>query len=78
MIFATPSLSQGTTFVKNQLRLISDQGGQSYTGSVVEDKYYAKFGIPADGANIHFGIKYVLPTGQASPMQVVKAVVTTT
>jgi hypothetical protein len=70
MIFATPSLSAGTNFVKNQLRLIGTQLGSTYAAAGVYADYVDKFGIPVVGANIRMGVKYVLPNGQASPMQV--------
>lgn len=72
-IFATPPLSAGTTFVKNKLRALTSQLGSTYDGTAVFDEYNAKFGAPDVGANVYFGVKYVLPNGQASPMQVVKA-----
>jgi len=77
MIFATPPLSAGTTFVKNQLRLIATQLGSTYVPADVFTGYADKFGVPANGDRIFLGVKYVLPNGQASPLQTVLATVAT-
>ena len=76
MLFATPVLSDGTTFVKNKLRNISNQLANAYDPAVAAAAYTAKFGTPPSETNIYFGIKYVLATGQASPMQIIKGNIT--
>jgi hypothetical protein len=74
LVFATPSLSQGTTFVKNRLRAIG------YV-VVVHDEidfvsaYTSKYGSFAAGANIVVGFKIISATGQASVFQSLKATV---
>jgi hypothetical protein len=75
MIFATPPLSRGTSFVKNRLRLIDKFAVVSGDPSATYAAYVAKYGVPELGSNIYFGIKYVLPNGQASPLQVIQGIV---
>ena len=76
MFFATPPLSQGTTFVKNKLRLLTVlNGGNGLSGNIGAD-YTAKFGPLAIGANIYIGVKVVNANGQASPMETAKASIT--
>lgn len=76
VVSATSSMSQGTKFVKNKLRQIYYDVAGMYGEGALYLAYIAKFGVPTAGANIVFGIKYVLPNGQASPVQTVKATVT--
>lgn len=74
LAFATPTLSNGTTFVKNRLRsvgsfnIIADEADLS-------EGYTAKFGTFALGANIVVGFRIISATGQASVFQSVKATV---
>lgn len=75
MIFATPKLSDGTRFVKNKLRNITNEVANSYDDTVAFDDYVARFGDVNIGDNIYVGVKYVLANGQASPMQTIKAVI---
>lgn len=75
MVFATPQLSQGTSFVKNQLRLINDFDAAVADPIALGQAYIAKFGAAVTGSNVHFGFKKVLDNGQASPLQVLKAIV---
>lgn len=75
MLYATPQLSQGTKFVKDKLRNIYNVVANTYAGADAYDAYQTRFGAPTVGDNIYIGIVYVLPSGQASPMQVVKATV---
>jgi len=74
LLFATPTLTNGTTFVKNRLRLI---GSASVDGSGIDATagYIAKFGAFALGANIVAGYKLISATGQASVFQSLKATV---
>lgn len=76
IIFATPSLSQGTTFVKNKFRQIAVVDG--ITGGPVEFylDYVAKFGTFVGGANIHIAVRVVNTNGQASPLETSKVHVT--
>lgn len=75
MVFATPSLSQGTSFVKNQLRLIEAFQASAALPATLHASYLAKYGEPLAGANVHFAFKKVLDNGQASPLQIIKSVV---
>lgn len=76
MFFATPVLTAGTKFVKNKLRLIDAQQAFTFVAADLHDAYLAKFGDPAAGDNVFFGLKKVLDNGQASPLQIVKATIT--
>ena len=76
VVFATASLSQGTKFVKNRLRQIDSLPGDALDSAALYTAYVNKFGAPLANQNIVFGIKYVLATGQASPMQTIKATIT--
>lgn len=72
LLFATPSLTQGTSFVKNRLRSI----GTTTIGSDEIDfvsLYTAKFGSFVAGANIVVGFRIISATGQASVFQSQKA-----
>lgn len=68
LAFATPTLTNGTRFVKNRLRSI---GSVEILGSVItlSAEYVAKFGAFALGANIVVGFRVITATGQASPFQ---------
>lgn len=68
LVFATPTLTNGTSFVKNRLRLLS----ANTIGDDVIDfgaSYVAKFGAFALGANIVVGFRIISATGQASTFQ---------
>lgn len=71
---ATP-VSAGTKNVKTKLRQLYAVAGDSYSATDAFAAYEAKFGTIATGQNIFIGVKYVLASGQASPMQVVKATI---
>lgn len=75
VVFATGPLSAGTKSAKNRLRQIFAVAGNAFDDTDLWDAYVAKFGAPALGQNIQIGVKYVLHSGQASPMQVLKAVI---
>lgn len=76
MLFATPPLSQGTTFVKNKLRNFYNTVADTFPDTAAYTPYVNRFGAPSDGDNIYIGVKYVLANGQASPLQIIKATVT--
>ena len=73
LVFATPPLSAGTTFVKDQLRLIEHHTSNVEPDAQLFQAYADKFGTPEIGNNIYFALKVVLPNGQASPLQTFKA-----
>ena len=75
VISATPVLSDGTTYVKNRLRDIYNELGSNNNPNSLYSAYVARFGVPSADDNIYFGIKYVLSSGQSSPVQTIKAVV---
>lgn len=72
-VFSSGVVSAGTNFVKNLMRMIGHSGGAAYSPTDVYDDYVARFGTPSSGEKIFIGFKVVLPTGQASPMQVIEA-----
>ena len=76
MIFGTPSLSQGTKFVKNQLRFLGSIAGVDDTDFDILSIYNAKFGAFVAGANVVIGVKVINANGQASPMETLKAAIT--
>ena len=76
MIFGTPSLSQGTKFVKNQFRLLGSIAGVDDTDFDILSIYNAKFGAFVAGANVVIGVKVINANGQASPMETLKAAIT--
>lgn len=70
---ATPILSNGTTFVKDKLRVIGYVTGSSATTIDLTPEYESRF-APADAVsnNIWLEMRIVLPSGQVSPPQLVK------
>jgi hypothetical protein len=75
VFFATPSLSQGTKFVKNRLRQIGVITGGDNLSNAIYALYTAKFGAPVVGANVYIGVKVINANGQASPLETVKATI---
>lgn len=74
VVWATPPLSAGTSFVKNKLRQIAVLDGQPGDTQNVAAQYIAKFGAFEDGSNIYFGVRVINSNGQASPLETIKAV----
>ncbi len=72
---ATAQLTQGTKFVKNRLRQIYTSVSSTTSPSDAYAAYVAKFGIPKLGDNIVIGLKYVNASGQATPVQTIKATI---
>jgi len=75
VLYATPPMSQGTTFVKNRLRQIYAVQASATSGADMYTAYTDKYGVPTAGDNVYFGVKYVLPNGQASPLQTIKGLI---
>ena len=75
-VFATPKMSQGTQFVKDKLRVIYFAKGDVYLNTDLYTAYVARFGAPAVNDNIHIGIRYIDSNGNATPLQTLKAAVT--
>jgi hypothetical protein len=74
LMFATPTLSNGTSFVKNRLRSI---GWTNVDNDIIDasSQYLAKYGAFALGANVVAGFRIISATGQASVFQSIKATV---
>ena len=75
VVWATPQMSQGTKFVKNQLRQLLVVAGADASEVDIYSAYVAKFGIPVAGANITIGVRVINANGQASPLETLKAVI---
>lgn len=75
VLSGTSVLSDGTSYVKNRLRDFYTATGLGYDPASAYDAYVARFGAPTAGSNVYFGVKYVLASGQSSPVQIVKGTV---
>lgn len=75
VVWATPPLSQGTTFVKNKLRQLEIFAGGVPSGNDIVTSYTSKFGALEVGQNIYIGVRVINSNGQASPLEVIKAVI---
>lgn len=75
VISATPKVSAGTSFVKNDYRDIGFFSGAPDLAAEVWGDYVSRFGVIAVGDHIYVGIRFVNANGQASPMQTTKLVV---
>lgn len=75
VVWGTPPVSAGTKNVKSQLRQLYSVAGDSYDAAAAFTAYEEKFGALATGQNVFIGVKYVLASGQASPLQVLKATI---
>lgn len=64
-VSATPAMSQGTSFVKDKLRVIYYNASGALVPKDIFTAYVNRFGTPVDGQNIYFGVKLVADTGQA-------------
>lgn len=73
VVWATPQMSQGTKFVKNQLRQLKVFSGANAGTVDVWASYVQKFGVPVLGGNISIAVRVINGNGQASPLEVVKA-----
>lgn len=74
VVWATPPLSAGTSFVKNKLRQIAVINGRDGVTADVASEYVAKFGAFDNDSNIYFGVRVINANGQASPLETIKAV----
>lgn len=75
VVTATSPQTAGTKSPGSRLRQIYTSAGDAYSAADAYTAYVAKFGAPSAGANVFIGVKYVLASGQASPTQVLNAVV---
>ena len=74
-VFATTPVSNGTKNVKSKLRQIYAAAGDAYSAADAFAAYENKFGAIATGQNIFIGVKYVVASGQSSPLQTQKATI---
>ena len=75
VVFATTPVSSGTKNIKSKLRQIYSAAGDVYSATDAFAAYETKFGAIATGQNIFIGVKYVVSSGQASPLQTQKATI---
>ena len=75
MLWATAPLSAGTNGAGSKLRLVYKSLASTYDSSAAYDAYLAKFGTPLVSSNIFIGVKNVINSGQASPIQTLSAVI---
>lgn len=75
VILATPTVSAGTNFVKNKLRVVGVITASLATNleisSLIETDYIPRFGVPAQGSKLFLGAYAVNSIGQRSPSAVV-------
>lgn len=64
-VSATPSLSQGISYVKNRLRVVAISPAGPFDGQVEGEAMVERFGMPDVGANIYVQVKFIAPNGQA-------------
>lgn len=64
-VWATPALTQGTSFIDDKLRVIGYINGGANVTLDIFDLYVDKFGALASGANVYVQVKVVMANGQA-------------
>lgn len=74
VVWGTPPLSAGTSFVKNKLRQIAVLDGGLAIDVNIYNEYVSKFGTFEDSSNIYFGVRVINANGQASPLETIKAI----
>lgn len=74
-VSATPPVSAGTTFVKNQLRVITEGINSPTASYTVANAYNDRFGTVQAGDKIFIQVQQVIPNGQVSPPQMVIATI---
>lgn len=78
VVYATPPLSQGTSYFNNQLRKVlilpAGTNPQNYLETNFATEYSALFGVPAVDDNIHYGVKTII-NGQMSPLVTARVLV---
>jgi len=73
--WASPTLSNGTTFVKNRIRFVQSDAGASPLTADLKVAYQARFGIPAAGDNIYVAVRVINAGGEAGVIQTFKATI---
>lgn len=76
VVRASGSVTQGTSNVKNQLRVISYQNTSTFSDGDLWTDYLSVFGTPADGQKIIFDIAFILPNGVQTPSKQLVANIT--
>lgn len=74
-VYATGVVGEGISFVKNRFRQIFSGQDLMNDANAVYAALVSRFGVPVAGDVIWLGVRYVLPNGQQSPMQVLRVVV---
>ena len=74
-ISATPPMSQGTSFAKNQLRVLGSLTAGAVDVLDTYIMYFERFGEPALGQNIQVAVRYIALSGQAGVQLIEKAIV---
>lgn len=75
VVWACPPVSDGTKNVETKMRQIYAAAGDAYSATAAYAAYVARFGAITTGSNVFVGVKYVVASGQASPLQTVKATI---
>lgn len=64
-VWATPAVSEGVSYVKNKLRVISNVPAGAVNTATLFTDYVSKFGTPVLGQKIYVGVRYIGTNGQA-------------
>lgn len=75
LIFGTPSVSAGTSFVKDKTRVMGVLAGAPAGAVDIQALYSARFGALAAGDVVYIGVKTINTNGQASTMETARVVV---
>lgn len=76
VLWGTPVLSDGTSFVKNRLRRVVTSASGTFDPATTYTQYVDRFGAPTAGANVWFGLSYIAESGQQSVQVIGRAIVT--
>jgi len=76
VLWGTAPLSAGTSGPGSKMRQLYAANGDVFSAADAYTAYVNKFGAPVVADNIFLGVKYVLDTGQASPLQTLNATIT--
>jgi len=76
VIWATPAVSGGVTNYGSRFRQLGSSIANAITPATFYTLYVDKFGAPVVGQNIAIAVQIVLPTGQVSPRQHLRATIT--
>jgi hypothetical protein len=76
LVYATPAVSLGTSFVKNKLRYVATTNVITIDVLDLYDDYTNRLGFPEVGEKVFFGIRFMNTNGEVSPMQIKEHIVT--